>query len=112
MITIQIKPLSVNKAWKGVRYKTNDYIRFENNCLLLLPKITLPEPPFEIHLEFGFSSKGSDWDNPTKNFVDILSKKYNFNDSLIYRGIIEKVIVPKGKEYIKFEIKTLTKKAQ
>ena len=111
MITIQIKPLSVNKAWKGVRYKTNDYIRFENNCLLLLPKITLPEPPFEIHLEFGFSSKGSDWDNPTKNFVDILSKKYHFNDSLIYRGIIEKVIVPKGKEYIKFEIKTLTKKA-
>ena len=47
-----------------------------------------------------------------KNFVDILSKKYHFNDSLIYRGIIEKVIVPKGKEYIKFEIKTLTKKAQ
>lgn len=112
MITVQIKPLSVNKVWKGVRYKTSDYVRFEQNCMYLLPKITLPEPPFEIHLEFGFSNAGADWDNPTKVFVDILSKKYKFNDNMIYRGIIEKVIVPKGKEYIKFEIKTLTKKAQ
>ena len=39
-------------------------------------------------------------------------KKYLFNDKEIYKMVVEKVIVPKGKEYIKFEIKTLTKKAQ
>ena len=37
MIRINIKPLSGNKAWKGKRYKTNDYIKFERNCLLLIP---------------------------------------------------------------------------
>ncbi len=36
--------------------------------------------------------------------VNILQKKYNFDDRRIYRGIVEKVDVSKGFEFINFEI--------
>jgi len=104
MTHIDIKPLSVNEAWKGKRFKTDSYKVYENSVLWLLPKITIPEPPFVIHFKFGFSSTLSDWDNPVKPFQDILSKKYKFNDKLIRRAIVETEIVEKGKEYIEFEI--------
>ena len=104
MIKIQIKPLSVNQAWKGSRYKTNKYKIFERNVLYLLPQIKIPDQRLQLNLEFGFSNRGSDLDNPLKMVQDILSKKYGFNDNLIYRTILDKVIVKKGEEYIKFEI--------
>lgn len=110
MIKINVKPLSVNKAWKGKRYKTDAYKIYERVVLGLLPKnYEIPESPYELHLEFGFSSDASDWDNPIKNFQDILAKKYKFNDKLIKKGVVTTEKVLKGKEYVKFEIKTLTK---
>lgn len=104
MNRIQIKPLSVNKAWKGRRFKTDDYKQYEHDVLWLLPKIKIPEPPFEIHFKFGFSSKSADYDNPVKITQDILSKKYGFNDKLIYKAVIEVEDVKKGDEYFEFEI--------
>ena len=105
MIVIKIKPLSINDAWKGRRFRTDKYKKYCLDVSFLLPPLKLPEPPYEIYFEFGFSSKGSDIDNPVKTITDILSKVYAFNDNLIYRAVIEKKIVPKGKEYIRFEIK-------
>lgn len=108
MIQIDIKPLSVNEVWKGKRFKTDSYKIYERVLLNILPKdYKIPESPYELHLEFGFSSDASDWDNPIKPFQDILSKKYKFNDKLIKKGVVTTEKVPKGKEYIKFEIKTL-----
>jgi Endodeoxyribonuclease RusA. len=107
MIHIDIKPMSVNDAWKGRRFRTDEYKRYQNSLLWLLPKIKLPPPPYELHFKFGFSSSASDWDNPIKPTQDILSKKYGFNDKLIRKATVETEIVPKGKEYIEFEIKTL-----
>jgi len=107
MNRIDIKPLSVNKAWKGRRFKTDDYKQYEHDVLWLLPKINIPEPPFEIRFQFGFSSKSADWDNPVKLFQDILSKKYGFNDKLIRRAVVDIEIVKKGKEYVEFDILTL-----
>jgi hypothetical protein len=104
MIKIPIKPLSVNGAWKGKRYKSKDYSVFERNLLLILPKVKMPDPPYEIHYEFGFSSRASDVDNPTKTTTDVLAKKYGFNDKLVHRMILEKQLVKKGAEYIKFKI--------
>lgn len=110
MIRIDCKTLSVNEAWKGVRYKTDKYKAYEHKLMYLLPKsFKLPEPPYEIEFEFGFSNSASDWDNPLKNLQDILSKKYKFNDKLILKGSATKVIVPKGQEYFKFEIKTFVR---
>lgn len=105
MIKIDIKPLSVNQAWKGMRFRTDKYKKYCLDVSFLLPCLKLPEPPYEIYLEFGFSSRGSDWDNGIKSFLDIVSDKYRFNDNLIYRAVVEKKIVPKGQEYIIFEIK-------
>jgi len=65
-----------------------------------------------ISILFGFSSKKSDWDNPIKCFVDILQKKYGFDDNQIYRGVIEKTIVPKGEEFIEFEIESYAEDMQ
>ncbi|RKS00447.1 hypothetical protein [Flavobacterium sp. 102] len=108
MIKIEIKPLSVNDAWKGKRFKTPEYAIYENALLFMLPKLKMPEPPFLITLEFGFSSEASDWDNPVKPFQDILSKKYGFNDKHIKKGIVSKEKVEKGKEYVKFKIESIT----
>lgn len=104
MIRIDIKPLSVNEAWKGKRYKTDKYRMYQNTLLWLLPKMVMPEPPYEIRFRFGFSNTLSDWDNPVKPTQDILSQKYGFNDKLIRKATVETEIVQKGKEYFEFEI--------
>lgn len=102
---INIKPLSVNKAWQGRRFKTNEYKEYQREVLLKLRALKVPKNTIlHISIEFGFSNKGSDIDNPLKPFIDILQKKYDFNDSQIYSMNIKKAIVKKGSEYIKFEI--------
>jgi len=111
MIKIDIKPLSVNEAWRGKRFKTDAYNKYQRALLLLLPKVyELPSPPYELHLEFGFSSSASDWDNPIKPFQDVLATKYKFNDKLIKKGIVTVNQVKKGFEYVKFDIKTFEPK--
>ena len=104
---IDIKPLSVNDAWQGRRFKTPDYTQYEKAVLLMLPKKKLPEPPYEIWFTFGFSNPASDIDNGVKPFVDIMKKKYKFNDKEIYGMHIIKKIVPKRQEFVEFEIVTL-----
>ncbi len=105
-ITLAVKPLSVNQAWQGKRYKTTLYKNYEEALSYLLPKkLDIPEGELMISFEFGFSNKASDVDNPVKPLLDILQKKYGFNDSRVYQIIAHKNIVPKGKEYVRFEIK-------
>ena len=104
MIKIDIKPLSVNKCWQGKRFKTIEYRVYEMNCIYLLPKIHIGEPPYMIWLEFGFSNMASDIDNPVKPFLDILQKKYGFDDKDITEMHLKKVKVKKGMEYIKCSI--------
>jgi len=105
MIKLNIKPLSVNKVWKGKRFKTSLYLDYEKEIWWMLPDIKIPEGEMELKMKVGFSSKASDVDNIAKPFIDILQKKYKFDDKNIYRLTMEKEIVNKGKEYIEFEIK-------
>ena len=107
---INIKPLSVNQAFKGRRFKTEAYKKYERDLLFLLPKIELPEPPYQVYYKFGFSSRNSDIDNGVKQLQDILSKKYKFNDRYIFRMVVEKEIVKKGDEFIEFKIETFKEK--
>lgn len=101
---LDIKPLSVNKAWKGRRFKTDEYKRYERDVLMLLEPMTIPDGWLELRLKFGFSRKTCDFDNPVKLFVDCLQKKYGFNDKMIKLAVIKIDHVDKGKEYIEFEI--------
>jgi Holliday junction resolvase RusA-like endonuclease len=101
---IDIKPLSVNAAWQGRRFKTPAYEKYERDVLLLLPKMEVPDGLMCIKLIFGFSSLGSDFDNAIKPFIDCMQKKYGFNDNRIKRAIIEVENVAKGAEFIEFEL--------
>jgi Holliday junction resolvase RusA-like endonuclease len=101
---IEYKPLSVNECWKGRRFKTDAYKQYERDLLFLLPKYELPQAPYSLVLTFGVSTQNADFDNPVKPFVDILQKKYGFNDRDILQATIQKRIVKKGSEYINFSI--------
>jgi len=107
MAIVQIKPLSVNEAWQGKRFKTKSYNLYEKHLLMILPKLNIEPPPYRVDLHFGFSNKMSDIDNPVKPFLDILQKKYNFNDSDIYELNIVKSVTKKNKEYIEFLITSI-----
>lgn len=102
MIKVSIKPLSVNQAWQGKRFKTPAYKQYERDCLLLLPKVDIPEGYLEAQYVFGFSSKLSDWDNPIKPMQDILQKKYEFDDKRIKKASIVIEKVSKGEEFFAF----------
>ena len=104
---IDIKPLSVNQAWQGRRFKTKLYDKYISDMLMLLPKLKVSNDKLELEITFGLSSRSADIDNPLKCFIDCLQKKYNFDDKMIYRLIVNKEITKKGKEYIEFEIKEL-----
>lgn len=103
---ILIKPLSVNEAWQGKRFKTDLYNNFIQKINFILPKqITIPnDKNIKLAIEFGFSSKASDIDNCCKTFIDCLVKKYKFDDRYIYELHVFKSIVKKGEEFIKFRI--------
>lgn len=104
MQRLDIKPLSVNGAFTGVRYKTPEYKSYAKEVLLKLKPIRVPEGNVAINYKFGLSNSGADLDNCVKQFQDLLCAKYGFNDNRIYRIIAEKEIVGKGKEFIEFEI--------
>ncbi len=104
LFNLSVKPLSVNDAWKGRRFKTDKYKAFEKEVLLTLKPMQIPDGELAVYISFGLSSKGGDIDNPVKPFVDVLQKKYGFNDSRIYEMYLQKIIVPKGREYIAFSI--------
>jgi Holliday junction resolvase RusA-like endonuclease len=95
---IEVKPLSVNEAWKGQRFKTDDYKTYEQLCAYLLPRsIEIPDGQLEIFFEWGFSSGASDYDNPIKPFQDILQKRFGFDDRRIVDAHISKRLVEQGK---------------
>lgn len=73
-IRIDINPLSVNDAWQGRRYKTDEYKRYERAMLYMLPKMELPEPPYKIVYEFGFSR------HPGSKFLQFRSQHSEFFD--------------------------------
>jgi Holliday junction resolvase RusA-like endonuclease len=106
---VNIKPLSVNEAWQGKRFKSKKYQTYEAELLYTLPKteVNWDKQPIELSLIVGLSNMQSDIDNIVKPFVDVLQKKYNFNDKYIFRLIVEKKLVEKGAEFIEFYIKTL-----
>jgi len=110
MQRINIKPLSVNECFQGRRFRTPKYKTYQKELTLLLRSVNVPKGRLQLVVTFGLSSKNADWDNPIKAFQDIVSKKYGFNDRHIYKGIVEKVDVAKGSEFIEFELTEYTPK--
>jgi len=104
---VHIKPLSVNQCWQGKRFKTPKYKAYEKELLYRLSAMDIPEGKLKVSLVFGLSSKLADIDNPVKAFIDVLQKKYDFNDRDIYEMELKKIDVKKGKEFIEFKIEKI-----
>lgn len=105
-INIPTKPLSVNQVRQGKRFKTPIYKKYEQFVLGILPDASIPlDKKLYIYIEYYFSSSLCDIDNPNKPILDILSKKYGFNDRNIYKLYTEKFIVPKWQDKIYIEIR-------
>lgn len=104
-----LKPLSSNQAFCGKKVKTASYRKYEAHLIRTLPKVTIPKDgPLELRVVVYYSNTASDLDNALKSFIDVLQKKYNFNDNRIYRLRATKVIVPKGEENIAFKFLPFT----
>ena len=104
-----IRPMSVNSAYsvyKGKKIKTKEYRTYEQKVLIELTRrkinLNLPkEGELYLFLTIGVSSR-FDIDNAIKPFVDILQKKFNFNDNRIAFLQVEKEIVKRNDEFIEF----------
>jgi Holliday junction resolvase RusA-like endonuclease len=107
MIQFQInkKPLSINEAFQGRRFKTPAYKNYEKEILLIMPNgKVVPDQMLRVEFFFGFSNKASDLDNPVKLLMDIAQKKYGFNDCNVYELNVRKCIVKKGEDFIQMGI--------
>jgi Holliday junction resolvase RusA-like endonuclease len=99
------KPLSVNLAWQGKRFKTPAYKSYEKEMLLRMPAGKVAEDQMlRIEFFFGFSNAASDLDNPIKLLLDLAQKKYGFNDKMVFELQARKCIVKKGEEFIHMAI--------
>jgi Holliday junction resolvase RusA-like endonuclease len=105
-LELKIKPLSVNEAFQGRRFKTNACKAYEQELLYRLPRLVIPKPPYQIKFDFGVG-KLSDYDNLIKVTQDVLCKKYEFDDRDIYEAIIRKVVVKKGEEFLKVKLESI-----
>lgn len=110
-----LKPLSANEAFapravkrgrffRGEIYKTGSYRQYEKSLLKTLPNIQIPEGKLELKIQVHYSSAASDIDNCLKPFIDVLQKRYDFNDNRIYKITVIKELVPKGQEGIWFNL--------
>lgn len=104
MVTVNIKPLSVNSLYTGRRFLTPAGKSYKRAVQYMIPKVPVPDGKLHIRYKFYFSSSGSDIDGPVKAFQDCLSERLGFNDNRVYLTESEKFVVPKGQEKIEFEI--------
>lgn len=98
MYHIPIKPMSVNEAWQGRRFKTKKYELYEQNCLYFLQRIRLNDikkrHKYAFFIRFCVKNAAADLDNFVKPFLDILQKAVPaFNDSSVKKLVLEKEIV-------------------
>lgn len=112
-----VKPLSANEAfapratkrgrfYRGEIYKTAAYKQYENKLFKTLPNIHVPEKgKLQLFVKVQYSSAASDIDNCLKPFIDVLQKRYGFNDNRIYKIKVIKEVVKKGEEGIWFLLK-------
>ena len=107
LVRLELKPMSVNQCWYGRKNPTEIFKQYRLDVDRLLPdEYTVPEGELFILFKWGLSNRGNDIDNSCKPFLDALQLKYGFNDNKVYSIIMEKIIVPKGKEFIEFEIRS------
>jgi len=99
MIEIPLKPLSVNRAFRGRHFKTGECKQYEEDLWILLPKRKIIEGKVKIEYTFFLKNhKMSDLDNQIKVLQDILVKKgYIEDDRKIYCMVVKKIAAKEDK---------------
>jgi len=104
LVIIKIKPISINQAWCGKRFKTPKYKQWREEMGWLLGGCKPIEPPYRIKVTFGVDSR-TDIDNPIKPLFDALQDANIItNDRYIEELHVYKKKVKKGEEFIEFEV--------
>jgi len=92
-----VKPLSVNKAWRGgKRFQTEDYKTYKEEIKWLVNAKSTLKGYIEVHLSFGLTEstyKRCDVDNFAKTTLDSLVEAGVIEDDrLVKKLVIEKYI--------------------
>ncbi len=88
--SIPVKPLSVNKAYRGRRFKTKDYIDFESDVGKTIGQCQDELPSGELFVIYTFHIKNygrSDTANMEKVLSDTLKKLGYFRDDSDIKSI-------------------------
>ena len=107
-LLLDMKVLSVNKAWKGRRRKTEDYKKYEIDVARMIGRCESGfTGPVQITYTFYMINHTmADNDNPVKPLQDILVKLgYIEDDRFVYRTILNKI--PCDENYAEIEIKQM-----
>ena len=102
---VNLKPCSVNRAWQGRRFKTNDYKDFEKGMLLLIKNTPLmAQKDYGIYLKFHLKNVvASDLSNFIKTTEDIIVKAGIVKDDrYCWRMLVDKF--RSESDYLEFDI--------
>lgn len=104
-ITLDLHPLSVNRAYKGRRFKTNEKKAYDAALALMLPSGHEPGPFYVVHYRFFLVNfLGIDQQNLLKCLTDgIVRRGLIIDDRYIIREIIEKFRAPKDRIEVDIE---------
>lgn len=81
---INIKPLSVNAAWQGRRFKSKAYKEFEEEALWILSSITIEKVSGLVEMDYEFHLK------PTQfSHCDIGNFEKPLTDIIVKAGLID-----------------------
>jgi Holliday junction resolvase RusA-like endonuclease len=105
-LTLHVKPLTINRAWRGRHFSTAAKEEFELRLRYSLPKVAVVGKPFyrveyDLHL---VSFKAMDWDNCIKVLQDCLvARGIISNDSLIVHATVRKYPAKKDRVVVRIE---------
>ena len=85
---IPLKPMSVNIAWCGRRFKSKAYKQYEKDFFKVIGRVPKIGGDIEVTIEWYIKNdKMTDIDNPTKPLLDLLSKAGLWEDDRKIRAL-------------------------
>lgn len=92
--------MSANKMYLGRKRKGAEYREFEGNMSRVLPDNFSPPASgkMKVLIYVKYKTAASDIDNCIKTTLDVLQKKYGFNDNKVYDLRVIKDTCKKGEE--------------
>lgn len=107
MVTLPLKPISVNRCWQGRRYLTDQARKFQRDAYVLIKSQTrgmkLPDGELSLRLRFGLS-RDMDTSNCIKLVEDAIAKAFSIDDRMFRGQLATKEKVKRGQEFIAFDI--------